>query len=69
MKFLGGIVLIVAAILGFALIGGLIVQLAWNYLMPELLGLPEITFWQAVVLTILCNTLFRGSSTSSSSKS
>ena len=52
-----------AAILGmvvFVAIGGEIVRQLWNWLLPPLLGLREITFWQAVGLLALCRILFGG---------
>lgn len=50
-----------AAIVGIALfiaIGGEIVRLLWNWLMPMLFGWKEIGFWQAVGLLALCRILF-----------
>ncbi len=44
----------------FALIFGIVVQAAWNWLMPELFGLKTVTFWQAFVLVILAKILFGG---------
>jgi hypothetical protein len=35
----------------------------WNWLMPTMFGLPEITFWQAVGLNLLSTILFKSSST------
>jgi hypothetical protein len=52
-----------AALLGMALfifIGGEIVRLLWNWLMPALFGWPEVTFWQALGLLVLCRVLFGG---------
>jgi len=49
------------AILGMALfifIGGEIVRLLWNWLLPPLFGWRLITFWQAVGLLALCRILF-----------
>ncbi len=40
-----------------ALLGGL-VMLLWNWLMPAIFALPELTFWQAVGLLVLCKVLF-----------
>lgn len=40
------------------------VQLLWNELMPALFGCPEISFWQAWGLMILCSLLFKGNDTS-----
>ena len=52
-----------AALLGMALIaflGGEIVRLLWNWLLPSLFGVREITFWQALGLLVLCRILFGG---------
>jgi len=49
------------AILGMALfiaIGGEIVRLLWNWLLPPLFGWRLITFWQAVGILALCRILF-----------
>jgi hypothetical protein len=48
-----GLIAIVIVILGYP------VMLLWNWLMPELFRLSEITFWQAIGLNILCTILFR----------
>ena len=37
---------------------GLIVMLLWNAILPELLGVKHINFWQSVGLLILCKILF-----------
>lgn len=44
----------------FIAIGGEIVMLLWNWLMPSLFGWRQITFWQAVGLLALCRILFGG---------
>jgi hypothetical protein len=41
-------------------IGGGLVMLLWNWLMPALFGLSPITFWQAFGLLALCRILFGG---------
>lgn len=51
------------AILGmavFAALGGSVVMLLWNWLLPTLFGLPSVTFWQAIGLLALCRILFGG---------
>jgi hypothetical protein len=51
------------AILGmllFIAIGGEIVLQLWNWLLPPLFGWPQITFWQALGLLVLCRILFGG---------
>ena len=50
-----GTIAIVVVLLGYP------VMLLWNWLMPELFGLSEVTFWQAIGLNILCTILFRPS--------
>jgi len=37
------------------------VWIAWNFIMPELFGLPEIEFVHAIGLFILCQLLFGAS--------
>ena len=52
-----------AAVLGIALvafIGGELVRLLWNWLLPPLFGWREITFWQAIGLLALCRILLGG---------
>ena len=51
------------AILGmllFMAIGGEVVRLLWNWLLPPLFGWREVTFWQALGLLALCRILFGG---------
>jgi hypothetical protein len=51
------------AILGmvvFVVVGGLIVQQLWNWLLPPLFGWPALAFWQALGLLALCRILFGG---------
>src|SRR5262245_15174371 len=51
------------AILGmlfFAFLGGEVVKLLWNWLLPPLFGLPRIAFWQALGLLALSRILFGG---------
>src|ERR1700682_2004379 len=51
------------AILGmviFTFIGGEIVMLLWNWMLPPLSGWRELTFWQAIGLLALCRILFGG---------
>jgi hypothetical protein len=44
----------------FALLFGWLVMLLWNWLMPSLFGIKEITYWQAFGITILAKILFSG---------
>lgn len=52
-----------AAIVGICLLvalGGEVVRLLWNALLPPLFGFPAVTFWQALGLLALCRILFGG---------
>jgi uncharacterized membrane protein len=46
------------AMVAIAFIGGTIVQLLWNWLLPSLFGWRQITFWEAFGLLVLCRILF-----------
>jgi hypothetical protein len=56
--FLGPLAIVAIAL--FVLLGGEIVKLLWNALLPQLFGLREITFWQALGLLALSRILFGG---------
>ncbi|MDE3135454.1 MAG: hypothetical protein KGL59_02675 [Acidobacteriota bacterium] len=44
----------------FIAVGGEVVRLLWNWLLPTLFGWRQITFWQGVGLLALCRILFGG---------
>ena len=54
------IVLAPLAIALFVFLGGGVVMLLWNWLLPPLFGWREVTFWQALGLLALCRILFGG---------
>src|SRR6185436_5074923 len=54
------IVLAPAAIALFVLLGGGIVMLLWNWLLPPLFDFPQITLLQGFGLLVLCRILFGG---------
>jgi hypothetical protein len=54
-----GIALFFAFVL-FIVFGGIAVQLLWNWLVPDILNLRRITFWEALGLLALCRILFGG---------
>ncbi len=65
------IILIILAfllIIAFSVIGCFILFVCWNSTMPELFALKTITLWQAFKLCLISQILFKGSSSSSSSK-
>jgi hypothetical protein len=52
--------LAIVAMVIFIAIGGEVIRLLWNWLLPTLFGWRQITFWQAVGLLALCRILFGG---------
>ena len=52
--------LAVVGLLVFITIGGWVVTLLWNWLVPPLFGWHPIAFWQALGLLALCRILFGG---------
>ena len=50
----------IIAIGGLAILFGFTVMWLWNWLMPDLFGLPTLTFWKAVGVVILSKLLFGG---------
>lgn len=50
------------AILGLGLLAlcGWVVMLLWNWLMPDIFGLKQLTYWQAWGLLVLTSILFKG---------
>jgi len=50
----------IVGILLFIAIGGEVVLLLWNWLLPPLFAWHQITFWQAVGILALCRILFGG---------
>lgn len=61
-------VVVVFALGLFSLIAGIPLYFLWNWLMPDLFGVKIITFWQAVGIVFLCNTLFKSASSTSEKK-
>ena len=58
-----------AGMVVLAFIGGEIVRLLWNWLLPPLFGWRQITFWQGLGLLALCRILFGGFSGHGGSRS
>jgi len=53
-------ILIPFAFIGIALLMGWVVMWLWNAILPDLLGLKVIAYWQAVGLLLLTRILFGG---------
>tara|TARA_B110000091_G_C13706932_1_gene428792 strand:+ start:142 stop:348 length:207 start_codon:yes stop_codon:yes gene_type:complete len=64
MKQLAQALLIVVSMVFLALLLIFPVMWCWNYLMPDLFGLTEITWQQAFVMSILSSLLFKPSNAS-----
>jgi len=58
LQIVGWAILGVALAVLFALVFGFVVKLLWNWLMPAIFGLGEITYWQAFGIVILAKLLF-----------
>jgi hypothetical protein len=52
--------LAILAMAGFIVLGGEVVKLLWNWLLPPLFGWREIGFWQGLGMLALCRILFGG---------
>lgn len=65
MEILVKILGVVALIAGLALLMAYPTMLLWNWLMPDIFGLVEIGFWQALGINALTGILFKPSSSSS----
>lgn len=59
-KLIWIIPLAIVGIAAFIFIGGEVVKLLWNWLLPPLFGWKMITYWQALALLALCRILFGG---------
>lgn len=42
----------------FMFLAAWVIMLLWNWLLPNLLSVPEITYWKAFGLGLLCSILF-----------
>ena len=50
----------IAAIILLVFVVGQVVRYLWNWLTPPIFGWPQITYWQALGLLVLCRILFGG---------
>ena len=65
MQVLGTIVAAIAFLVGLSLIMALPTMLLWDWLMPHLFGLKEVTLFQAWGLNFLCGMLFKSHASTS----
>ena len=59
-QIIGIIIFGAIAITGLAILFGFVIMWLWNWLMPEIFGLPALTYWKAVGLFILFKLLLGG---------
>jgi len=62
MKNYGAMETMIGVILLFIIlfaVAAVVMMLLWNALMPDIFGLPEISFWQSVGLGLLSSLLIR----------
>lgn len=67
MGIFGKVLTVISLIVVVAVLAALPTMLLWNWLMPDMFGLAEVGFWEALGLNILGGILFRGASVSSKS--
>lgn len=64
LKTVGAVVMILLAGAAVAVIVAFPVMLLWDAVMPDIFGLKEITFWQALGLSVLSNLLLKSTDSS-----
>ena len=57
-KVVGLVLLGLIGVTALAIIFGIFVKFLWNALLPEIFGLPEIGYWQAVGMVVLAHIFF-----------
>ena len=60
LAFLVMLIVVPTVLVALAAVGGGLVMLLWNWLMPSIFGWRAVTFWQALGLLALCRILFGG---------
>ena len=68
-EIVGLVILGVIGITGLAILFGFVIMWLWNWLMPEIFGLPTLSYWKAVGLFILFKLLLGGCGGGSSKSS
>lgn len=67
-EIIGTVVLFALLLIAMAVLAAFPTMLLWNGLMPDIFGLPAISFMQALGLNLLAAILFQSSTSSSSKK-
>jgi hypothetical protein len=68
-EIVGIVIFGIVAITGFAALFGFAIMWLWNALLPDIFGLTQISYWQAVGILILAKLLFGGFGSGGGSKS
>ncbi len=63
---LGLVLAVIAFIIACFLIIPFILMIVWNFVMPQMFGLPALNIWTALALWIVCGIIFGGIKVSSS---
>ena len=61
-QMINGVLTVIGLLILAVLLFGGPLMVLWDWLMPTLFGLPEITFWQACGLQLLAILLFKPTS-------
>ena len=59
------LLVVIGVLCAICLIIGIPTWILWNLIVPDIFGLPYITFWEAVGLNLLCTFLFKNVSVAS----
>ncbi len=57
-KMIGIGIAVVIGVIVLMFVGGAVVQALWNWVVPDVFGLPALDFWQAFALLALARILF-----------
>ncbi|NLV35152.1 MAG: hypothetical protein GXY17_00545 [Clostridiaceae bacterium] len=57
-KIISYIILGILGVIALGFVFGYAIKLLWNWLMPELFGLKEISYWQGIGIFILARLIF-----------
>lgn len=62
LMIIAGVVIGVSIVFGFICLRAWIIMLLWNWIAVSLFNAPALSFWLAFGLSLLCNMLFKSSS-------
>lgn len=57
-KIICYVLLGIVAVIAFGFVFGFLIKLLWNWLMPELFGLKNISYWQGIGIFVLARLIF-----------